>query len=56
MKPSARGQLEITDLLNFYARKGELIWEELKGFWHDAGTFETLYRANKYWAEKKGIR
>lgn len=56
MKPSARGQLEITDLLNFYARKEELTWEELKGFWHDAGTFETLYTASKYWAEKKGIK
>ena len=56
LKPSKRGQLEITDLLNFYVRKGELTWEELKGFWSDAGTFESLYLASKYWAEKRGAK
>ncbi|MEM4271342.1 MAG: hypothetical protein QXO70_04595, partial [Candidatus Pacearchaeota archaeon] len=35
-------------------RSGSLpSWSELKGYWSDAGTFETLYLANKYWAEKK---
>lgn len=53
LKPSARGQLEITGLLNFYARAGKLKWEELNGYWLDAGTFESLYTASKYWAEKK---
>jgi glucose-1-phosphate thymidylyltransferase len=55
-KPSARGELEITDVNNFYIKEGKLRWEELKGWWLDAGTFETLFLANKYWAEKKGIK
>lgn len=53
-KPSKRGQLEITDVNNFYIKAGKMRWEELRGFWSDTGTFESLYRANKYWAEKKG--
>jgi len=52
-KPSARGELEITDVNNRYLENGELRWEELKGFWSDAGTFETLYLANTYWATKR---
>jgi len=55
-KPSKRGQLEITDVNNFYIKAGEMRWEELKGFWSDAGAFESLFRANKYWAKKKGIK
>jgi glucose-1-phosphate thymidylyltransferase len=49
---SPRGQLEITDVNNGYLRDGALSWELLDGFWSDAGTFESLYRASKYWAEK----
>jgi len=52
-KPSKRGQLEITDVNNFYIKAGTMRWEELKGFWTDAGTFKSLYQANKYWAKKK---
>lgn len=55
-KPSKRKQLEITDVNNFYIKAGTMHWEELKGFWSDTGTFESLYRANKYWAAKKGIK
>jgi len=55
-KPSARGELEITDVNNFYIKEGKLKWEELKGWWLDAGTFETLFLANKYWAAKKGVK
>lgn len=51
--PSDRGELEITDVNNAYIEKGKLGWAELNGFWADAGTFETLYNVNKYWAEKK---
>jgi len=51
LKPSARGELEVTDLNNIYLRDGKLQWRELKGFWKDAGTFETLYEVNKYYAE-----
>lgn len=48
-----RGELEITEVNNFYIKSGKLRWEELKGFWSDAGTFDSLLNASKYWAEKK---
>jgi glucose-1-phosphate thymidylyltransferase len=54
LKPSDRGQLEITDLNNIYIDEGKLNWEELKGFWSDAGTPASLFKANAYWAIKKG--
>ena len=53
LKPSERGQLEVTDLNNSYIKNGELAWSELQGFWSDAGTFESLFVASKFWAEKK---
>lgn len=53
LKPSGRGELEITDVNNAYLREGKLSWQELKGFWSDAGTFHSLYRSNRYWAHKK---
>ena len=56
VKPSARGELEITDVNNLYLKAGKLQWAELKGYWSDAGTFETLFLANKYWASKAGIK
>jgi len=52
-KPSWRGELEITDVNNAYLKRGELTWSELNGYWLDAGTFDTIYLANKYWSEKK---
>lgn len=52
IKPSDRGQLEVTDLNNVYINNGNLRWSMLDGFWSDAGTFDSLYNANKYWAEK----
>ena len=52
-KPSARGELEITDVNNAYLKLGKLNWAELDGYWLDAGSFDTLYLANKYWTEKK---
>ena len=52
LEPSGRGELEITDVNNFYLAEGALRWEELHGFWSDAGTFESLYRSNVFWAEK----
>lgn len=45
LKPSARGELEITDVNNWYLRRGELSFEVLRGWWTDAGTFEALHRA-----------
>ena len=47
-----RGELEITEVNNFYIKAGKLRWEELKGFWSDAGTFTSLFEANKYLANK----
>jgi glucose-1-phosphate thymidylyltransferase len=45
LKPSARGELEITDVNNEYIRRGTLTYEILEGWWTDAGTFESLLRA-----------
>jgi glucose-1-phosphate thymidylyltransferase len=52
IEPSARGELEITDVNNRYIRDGQLHWAELNGFWSDAGTFESLFRTSAYWAQK----
>ncbi|MBD2848615.1 NTP transferase domain-containing protein [Paenibacillus sp. IB182496] len=45
IKPSARGELEITDVNNVYAARGELEYDVLKGWWTDAGTFRSLLEA-----------
>lgn len=52
LKPSARGELEITDVNNAYREQGKLGWAMLEGYWRDAGTFDTLFEAGNYWAEK----
>lgn len=52
LKPSGRGELEVTDLNNAYIKEGKLTWANLDGFWSDAGTFESLFRTNAYWAKK----
>jgi glucose-1-phosphate thymidylyltransferase len=49
--PSERGELEITDVNNHYIRRGEMTWNELDGWWTDAGTFESLLRASNLVAE-----
>lgn len=51
LKPSGRGELEITDVNNFYVEEGNLTYEVLDGWWTDAGTFESLLRANNLVAE-----
>ena len=51
LKPSGRGELEITDVNNAYIARGEMAWEELEGWWTDAGTFESLLRASNLVAE-----
>jgi glucose-1-phosphate thymidylyltransferase len=45
LKPSARGELEITDVNNAYIREGTMTFSYLEGWWTDAGTFESLLRA-----------
>jgi glucose-1-phosphate thymidylyltransferase len=51
LKPSGRGELEITDVNNFYIEEGALTYDKLEGWWTDAGTFESLLRANNLVAE-----
>lgn len=46
LKPSGRGELEITDVNNEYIRQGRMTYSTLSGHWTDSGTFESLYRAN----------
>lgn len=46
LKPSARGELEITDVNNEYLRRATLTHDILDGWWTDAGTFESLFRAS----------
>ncbi len=52
VKPSDRGELEITDVNNIYINRGEMKWAMLDGFWSDAGKPESLFRSNAYWAKK----
>jgi glucose-1-phosphate thymidylyltransferase len=47
LKPSDRGELEITDVNNAYIREGQLACDVLDGWWTDAGTFESLVRASE---------
>jgi len=47
LEPSARGELEITDVNNHYLREGSLQCDRLQGWWTDAGTFESLAAANE---------
>ena len=51
LKPSGRGELEITDVNNFYVEQGTMQYESLNGWWTDAGTVRSLYRASKLVAE-----
>lgn len=52
LKPSDRNELEITDVNNFYIKKNQLEYEILDGWWTDAGTFNSLLKANQLIAEK----
>ncbi len=45
LEPSARGELEITDVNNYYLKRGDLTYDTLEGWWTDAGTFESLHKA-----------
>ncbi len=54
LMPSARGELEITDVNNKYVEQGNMTYRILKEWWIDAGTFESLKRANEL-IEKKEV-
>ncbi len=53
LKPSDRGELEITDVNNEYIKRGNMTYSIIDGWWTDAGTFESLYRASRLVAEDK---
>ena len=52
LKPSDRNELEITDVNNHYIGRGTMQHDVLEGWWTDAGTFESLYRANQLVRER----
>lgn len=52
LKPSKRGELEITDVNNKYIEQNKMTYNILEGWWTDAGTFESLYRASQLVREK----
>jgi glucose-1-phosphate thymidylyltransferase len=52
LEPSGRGELEITDVNNAYIAKNQLAYDILEGWWTDAGTFESLDRANELVVKK----
>ena len=51
LKPSSRGELEITDVNNHFINIGEMKFAEIGEFWSDAGTFESLFNVNKFMFE-----
>ena len=53
LKPSGRGELEITDVNNAYIARGDLTFDVLPGWWTDAGTFESLAHANELLKDAK---
>ena len=55
LKPSSRGELEITDVNNAYIDAGDMYYDVLDGWWTDAGQFESLYRATTLVAGERGI-
>ncbi len=46
LKPSGRGELEITDVNNAYIARGRMTYDRLPGWWTDCGTFESLFKAS----------
>lgn len=53
LMPSKRGEFEITDVNNYYVKTGKMKAVKLSGFWSDAGTFESLFRASEFVKRKK---
>lgn len=54
LEPSSRGEFEIADVNNRYIREGQLQYDVLDGWWSDAGTFESLFRAGELIARERG--
>lgn len=56
LKPSARGELEVTDLIDFYIKNNDCGFAMVDGYWSDAGTFDSLLNASMYIREEaKGM-
>lgn len=55
LRPSRRGELEITDVNNEYIRRGAMSYEILDGWWADCGSFEALHRSNTLVAREHGV-
>ncbi len=55
LRPSWRGELEITDLANFYIKEGVATYEKIKGAWFDVGTIESRHEASKFIAKKRKL-
>lgn len=53
LKPSGRGELEITDVNNAYIRRGTMTYEVVKGYWADAGTIASLHEASCFVARSR---
>jgi len=53
LKPSSREELEITDVNNAYIKEKKMEYDMVKGFWSDAGQFESLYRSTVFVREKE---
>ncbi len=53
LKPSLRGEFEISDIHNFYVEEGKLSYCQVNGFWSDAGTFDSLLRASAWVAGER---
>jgi len=51
LKPSARNEIEITDVINDYAARDDISYNLVGGFWVDAGTFDSLREANDFCAK-----
>lgn len=55
LKPSGRGELEITDVNNEYIRRGTMTYEVIDGWWADCGSFEALLRSSMLVAREHGV-
>ncbi len=56
LRPSGRGELEITDVNNAYIKQGSMTYSKIKGWWTDAGTFESLLKASNLVASKEDFK
>ena len=56
LKPSIRGEYEISDLVNFYIKEGSITYEKIRNAWFDVGTIESLHEASDFIARNKRLR